>query len=103
MDFRRNARVFRAWRVERLKNPGFGKVVSNRKDTRGNRKRGERVLFLKGEVEMVPAGPVEKITEPEAILVKAMAMEQDGITNSFGRSHSGDALQPTSEPPIGMS
>jgi bacterioferritin len=39
----------------------------------------ERVLFLKGEVEMVPGGPVEKITEPEAILDKAMAMEQDGI------------------------
>jgi bacterioferritin len=39
----------------------------------------ERVLFLKGEVEMVPAGPVEKITEPEAILDKAMAMEQEGI------------------------
>jgi len=39
----------------------------------------ERVLFLKGEVEMVAAGPVEKITEPEAILDKAMAMEQDGI------------------------
>jgi bacterioferritin len=39
----------------------------------------ERVLFLKGDVKMVAAGPVEKIIEPEAILVKAMAMEQDGI------------------------
>jgi len=39
----------------------------------------ERVLFLKGEVEMVPAGPVEKITQAEAILEKAMAMEEDGI------------------------
>jgi bacterioferritin len=39
----------------------------------------ERVLFLKGDVEMVPAGPVEKIIEPEAILAKAMAMEEDGI------------------------
>ncbi|HXY01512.1 MAG TPA: bacterioferritin [Candidatus Limnocylindrales bacterium] len=37
----------------------------------------ERVLFLKGDVEMVPAGPVEKILDPEAILQKAMAMEQD--------------------------
>ncbi len=36
----------------------------------------ERVLFLKGDVEMVSAGPVEKITEPEAILLKAMAMEE---------------------------
>ncbi len=39
----------------------------------------ERILFLKGDVEMVPAGPVEKILEPEAILVKAMAMEEDGV------------------------
>ena len=39
----------------------------------------ERVLFLKGEVEMVAAGPVEAITDPEAILDKAMAMEEDGI------------------------
>jgi bacterioferritin len=39
----------------------------------------ERVLFLKGDVVMVPAGPVEKIVEPEAILVKAMAMEEDGV------------------------
>ncbi len=38
----------------------------------------ERILFLKGDVEMVPAGPVEKILEPEAILVRVMAMEQDG-------------------------
>ena len=39
----------------------------------------ERILFLKGDVEMVPAGGVEKILEPEEILVKAMAMEEDGI------------------------
>jgi bacterioferritin len=37
----------------------------------------ERILFLKGEIEMTPAGPVEKINEPEAILAKAMAMELD--------------------------
>ncbi len=36
----------------------------------------ERALFLKGEVQMVP---VEKIRDPEAILDKAMAMEEDGI------------------------
>jgi bacterioferritin len=43
----------------------------------------ERVLFLKGDVEMVAAGPIEKITEPEAILAKAMAMEDEsaGIYN----------------------
>jgi bacterioferritin len=39
----------------------------------------ERILFLKGDVEMVAAGPVEKITAPEAILLKAMAMEEEGV------------------------
>jgi bacterioferritin len=39
----------------------------------------ERVLFLKGEVEIVPAGPVDKIVEPKTMLVKAMNMEEDGI------------------------
>jgi bacterioferritin len=39
----------------------------------------ERILFLKGDVEMVPAGPVEKIHDPEAILLKVMAMEEDGV------------------------
>jgi bacterioferritin len=39
----------------------------------------ERILFLKGEVEMVAAGPVEKITEPDAILTKAAEMEQAAI------------------------
>jgi bacterioferritin len=36
----------------------------------------ERVLFLKGDVEMASAAPVERIVDPEAILVKAMAMEE---------------------------
>jgi bacterioferritin len=39
----------------------------------------ERILFLKGDVEMVAAGPVEKVSDPEAMLVKVMAMEEDGI------------------------
>lgn len=39
----------------------------------------ERILFLKGEVEMVAAGPVEKITEPDAIVAKAAEMESDAI------------------------
>jgi len=39
----------------------------------------ERILFLKGDVAMAPAGPVEKILEPEAILAKAMAMEEDAV------------------------
>ena len=38
----------------------------------------ERLLFLKSDVTMVPAGPVETITEPEAMLAKAMAMEEEG-------------------------
>ena len=37
----------------------------------------ERILFLKGDVEMAAAGPVEKITEPEQMLVKARQMEDD--------------------------
>jgi bacterioferritin len=41
----------------------------------------ERVLFLKGDVEMAPSGPVEKITDPEAILVKAMAMEEQSAAD----------------------
>jgi bacterioferritin len=42
----------------------------------------ERILFLKGDVEMVAAGPIEKIVEPEAIVVKAMAME-DGSARDY--------------------
>jgi bacterioferritin len=37
----------------------------------------ERVLFLKGDVDMSPAGPIEKMADAEAILVRAMTMEQD--------------------------
>jgi bacterioferritin len=39
----------------------------------------ERILFLKGDVTMTPAGAVETITEPEAMLLRAMAMEQGAI------------------------
>lgn len=38
MDFRRNPRVFRAWRVERLKNRVFGKDNS-RAQARGRNSR----------------------------------------------------------------
>lgn len=37
----------------------------------------ERILFLKGDVKMVPARPVEKLLEPEAMLAKGMAMEDE--------------------------
>ena len=45
----------------------------------------ERILFLKGDVEMAAGGPVEKIGEAEAMLVKAMAMEEDGVS-SYNRA-----------------
>jgi bacterioferritin len=36
----------------------------------------ERILFLKGDVKMELAGPVEPITDAEAMLKKAAAMEE---------------------------
>ena len=39
----------------------------------------ERILFLKGEVEMVASHPVEKITDPEKILAKGAAMEASSV------------------------
>lgn len=39
-------------------------------------KLAERILFLKGDVKMALAGPVEAITEPADILARAAAMEQ---------------------------
>jgi bacterioferritin len=39
----------------------------------------ERALYLKGEVEMVPAGEVQKVTEPLAMLELAQKMETDAI------------------------
>jgi bacterioferritin len=41
----------------------------------------ERILFLKGDIEMVPAGPVEKITDAAKILAKAAEMEHGGVTS----------------------
>jgi bacterioferritin len=41
----------------------------------------ERILFLKGEVELVPSVPVEKVTDPEKILAKAVAMEGQSIVD----------------------
>ena len=37
----------------------------------------ERILFLKGDVDMALAAPVERITDAEAILAKAMQMEDE--------------------------
>ena len=37
----------------------------------------ERILFLKGDVKMVPGFAVEPITDPEKVLAKAAAMEAE--------------------------
>jgi len=56
----------------------------------------ERILFLKGDVEMVPAGPVERIVDPEAILRRAAEMEHEaaGVYNAYAIqcSQSADAV-----------
>lgn len=41
----------------------------------------ERILFLKGEVEMVAAGAVDKITEPDKMLLKASQMEESSAAD----------------------
>ncbi len=45
----------------------------------------ERILFLKGDVTLVASGPVERITEPKAILEKARAMEESSV-DDYNRS-----------------
>jgi bacterioferritin len=42
-------------------------------------KLADRVLFLKGDIDMEAAGGVEKLHEPERILARAMEMEQEGM------------------------
>ncbi len=39
----------------------------------------ERILFLKGDVNMVAAAPVERISDPEAIVARAAQMEQEAV------------------------
>ena len=41
----------------------------------------DRILFLKGDVQMVTAGPVEPITDAQKALTKAAQMEQAGVTS----------------------
>jgi len=48
----------------------------------------ERILFLKGDVKMVPAGPVETITEAANILTRAAEMEQQAA-----RDYNASALE----------
>ena len=58
----------------------------------------DRILFLKGDVEMVAAGPVEKILEPDAILLKVMAMEEDGVKSYNKAAQSNAPPMPTPPP-----
>jgi bacterioferritin len=41
----------------------------------------ERILFLKGDVDMVSAGPVRRITDPSEILAAAAKMEQQSASD----------------------
>lgn len=41
----------------------------------------ERILFLKGDVTLKAAHEVERITEPEAMLEKAMKMEESSVVD----------------------
>ncbi|MBR4402046.1 MAG: bacterioferritin [Flavobacteriales bacterium] len=41
----------------------------------------ERILFLKGEVEMVASGPVDKIHDVKAMLERAVAMEEGSVAD----------------------
>jgi len=64
-----------------LDDQGFGPLAMLFKQTAIEEMRhvelvAERILFLKGDVEMLPAGPVEKITDPQKILLKARGMEE---------------------------
>jgi len=47
----------------------------------------ERILFLKGEVEMAPSGPVEKITDAKDIVASATKAEEEAVVmyNDFGQ------------------
>ncbi|MEP0846636.1 MAG: bacterioferritin [Phycisphaerae bacterium] len=63
-----------------LDDQGFGPLANLLKRTAvfemGHvEKLAERILFLKGDVKMTLAAPVEPITEPTEILAKAAAME----------------------------
>ncbi len=53
----------------------------------------ERILFLKGDVEMEASGPVEKLREPEAMVKKAADMEETSAAdyNKFALECSANA------------
>jgi bacterioferritin len=41
----------------------------------------ERILFLRGDVDLTASLPVEKVTDPEKMLAKAVSMEQQSIVD----------------------
>lgn len=59
----------------------------------------ERILFLKGDVVMVSAGPVETINDPQEILKRAAEMEQDAVEvyNKFTLESSANADSATKQ------
>jgi bacterioferritin len=64
-----------------LDDQGFGPLAALLKRTAivemGHvEKLAERILFLKGDVQMEPAGKIQAITEPADILAKTAGMEQ---------------------------
>lgn len=73
-----------------LDDQGFGPLAALLKRTAiaemGHVERlADRILFLKGDVNMVSAGPVERITDAQAIVARAAEMEHEavGIYNEF--------------------
>ena len=48
-------------------------------------KLSERILFLKGDVNMAVSGPVEPIADPAGMLAKACGMEQ-GSANDYNQA-----------------
>jgi bacterioferritin len=59
----------------------------------------ERILFLKGDVDMVAASGVERITEPDAIVARAAEMEQSAVDmyNEFAVKSGQDADSATKQ------
>jgi bacterioferritin len=62
-------------------------------------KLAERILFLKGDVKMVPAGPVETSQDAETILKRAAEMEHEavGIYNDFANQSGQNADSATKQ------
>jgi bacterioferritin len=65
-----------------LDDQGFGPLAALLKHTAITEmghveKLAERILFLKGDVRMAAAGPVQPITDPAEILARASQMEQE--------------------------